>query len=94
MWRWKRSHHPGQRGHDHHHDRTAGRNHDHHADIGIFEEFEEVGAGGIRWVDLPLHEQMLTLQLMYSIGYCSLQTQGELMFRPEVQDFLEGSPFA
>ncbi len=60
-------------------------------DIGIF---EEVVAGGIRWVDLPLHEQVLVLRLMYSIGYCRLETQGELLFRPEVQDFLEGSPFA
>jgi hypothetical protein len=53
-----------------------------------------VVAGGIRWVDLPLPEQVLVLRLMYTIGYCSLQTQGELISRPEVEDFLEGSPFA
>jgi hypothetical protein len=56
--------------------------------------FEDVVAGGVPWVDLPLPEQWLVLNLMSSIGYCSLQTQGELRFRPEVEEFLAGSPFA
>lgn len=56
--------------------------------------FEEVVAGGVPWVDLPLPEQWLVLNLMGSIGFCSLQTQGELRFRPEVEEFLAGSPFA
>ncbi len=56
--------------------------------------FEEVVAGGVPWVDLPLPEQYLVLNLMSSIGFCSLQTQGELRFRPEVEEFLAGSPFA
>jgi hypothetical protein len=60
-------------------------------DIGTF---EEVVAGGVPWVDLPLPEQWLVLNLMGSIGFCSLQTQGELRFRPEVVEFLAGSPFA
>ncbi|MGH8947759.1 MAG: hypothetical protein ACRDXF_02780 [Acidimicrobiia bacterium] len=61
------------------------------ADIAIF---EEVVAGGVPWVDLPLPEQWLVLNLMSSIGFCNLQTQGELRFRPEVEEFLAGSPFA
>ena len=61
------------------------------ADIALF---EEVVAGGVPWVDLPLPEQFLTLNLMSSIGFCSLQTQGELRSRPEVEEFLAGSPFA
>lgn len=56
--------------------------------------FEDVVAGGVPWVDLPLPEQWLVLNLMSSISYCSLQTQGELRFRPEVEEFLAGSPFA
>ena len=56
--------------------------------------FEEVVAGGVAFVDLPLHEQWLVLNLMGSIGFCNLQTQGELRFRPEVEEFLAGSPFA
>ncbi len=60
-------------------------------DIGIF---EEVVAGGVPFVDLPLPEQWLVLNLMGSIGFCNLQTQGELRFRPEVEEFLAGSPFA
>jgi hypothetical protein len=60
-------------------------------DIATFEEFV---AGGVPWVDLPLPEQWLVLNLMGSIGFCSLQTQGELMFRDETQAFLAGSPFA
>lgn len=56
--------------------------------------FEGVVAGGVPWVDLPLPEQWLVLSLMNSIGYCSLQTQGELRFREEVEEFLAGSPFA
>ena len=56
--------------------------------------FEEVVAGGVPWVDLPLPEQWYVLNLMGSIGFCSLQTQGELRFRPEVEAFLAGSPFA
>ncbi len=59
-------------------------------DIGIF---EEQVAGGVKWVDLPLPEQFLTLNLMSSIGYCGLRTQGDLISKPEVQAFLEGSPF-
>jgi hypothetical protein len=61
------------------------------ADIAIF---EDVVAGGVPFVDLPLPEQWLVLNLMGSIGFCSLQTQGELRFRPEVEEFLAGSPFA
>jgi hypothetical protein len=60
-------------------------------DIGTF---EDIVAGGVPWVELPLPEQWLVLNLMSSIGYCSLQTQGELRFRPEVEAFLAGSPFA
>jgi hypothetical protein len=60
-------------------------------DIGTF---EDIVAGGVPWVDLPLPEQWLVLNLMSSIGYCSMQTQGELRFRPEVEAFLAGSPFA
>ena len=56
--------------------------------------FEEVVAGGVPFVDLPLPEQWLVLNLMGSIGFCNLQTQGELRFRPEVEEFLAGSPFA
>lgn len=56
--------------------------------------FEEVVAEGMRWVDLPLPEQWYVMNLMGSIGFCSLQTQGELRFRPEVEAFLAGSPFA
>lgn len=56
--------------------------------------FESIVAGGVPLVDLPLPEQWLVLSLMSSIGYCSLQTQGELMFREEVQEFLAGSPLA
>ena len=55
--------------------------------------FEELVAGGVPWVNLPLPEQWLTFNLMYSIGYCTLQTQGALLSKPEVQVFLEGSPF-
>ena len=61
------------------------------ADIAIF---EDVIAGGVPFVDLPLPEQWLVLNLMGSIGFCNLQTQGELRFRPEVEEFLAGSPFA
>jgi hypothetical protein len=59
-------------------------------DIGTF---EDVVAGGVPFVDLPLPEQWLVLNLMGSIGFCNLQTQGELRFRPEVEEFLAGSPF-
>jgi hypothetical protein len=55
--------------------------------------FEEVVAGGVPFVDLPLPEQWLVLNLMGSIGFCNLQTQGELISRPEVGEFLAGSPF-
>ncbi len=58
------------------------------------ELFEEVVAGGVPWVDLPLPEQWYVMNLMGSISFCSLQTQGELRFRDEVEDFLAGSPFA
>jgi hypothetical protein len=61
------------------------------ADIGTF---EDVVAGGVPFVDLPLPEQWLVLNLMGSIGFCNLQTQGELISRPEVEEFLAGSPFA
>lgn len=61
------------------------------ADIALF---EEVVAGGVPWVDLPLPEQWYVMNLMGSIGFCSLQTQGELRFRDEVVAFLAGSPFA
>jgi hypothetical protein len=60
-------------------------------DIGLF---EEVVAGGVPWVDLPIHEQWYVMNLMSSIGFCNLQTQGELRFRPEVEEFLAGSPFS
>ena len=56
--------------------------------------FEQIVAGGTPFMELPLGEQLLVLSLMGSIGFCSLQTQGELMFRPETQAFLAGSPFA
>ncbi|HWL50669.1 MAG TPA: hypothetical protein VNT92_12395, partial [Acidimicrobiia bacterium] len=56
--------------------------------------FEDVVAGGIPFVDLALPEQWLVLNLMGSIGFCNLQTQGELISRPEVGEFLAGSPFA
>ena len=56
--------------------------------------FEQQVTGGVPWVNRALPEQWLTLNLMSSIGYCSLQTQGELRFRPEVVAFLDGSPFA
>ena len=59
-------------------------------DIAIF---EDVVAGGVPFVDLPLPEQWLVLNLMGSIGFCNLQTQGELISRPEVGEFLAGSPF-
>ena len=59
-------------------------------DIGTF---EGVVAGGVPFVDLPLPEQWLVLNLMGSIGFCNLQTQGELISRPEVGEFLAGSPF-
>ncbi len=55
--------------------------------------FEDVVAGGVAFVDLPLPEQWLVLNLMGSIGFCNLQTQGELISRPEVEEFLAGSPF-
>jgi hypothetical protein len=55
--------------------------------------FEDVVAGGVPFVDLPLPEQWLVLNLMGSIGFCNLQTQGELISRPEVEEFLAGSPF-
>ncbi len=55
--------------------------------------FEDVVAGGVAFVDLPLPEQWLVLNLMGSIGFCNLQTQGELISRPEVGEFLAGSPF-
>jgi len=55
--------------------------------------FEDVVAGGAPFVDLPLPEQWLVLNLMGSIGFCNLQTQGELISRPEVGEFLAGSPF-
>ena len=55
--------------------------------------FEDVVAGGVPFVDLPLPEQWLVLNLMGSIGFCNLQTQGELISRPEVGEFLAGSPF-
>jgi len=55
--------------------------------------FEDVVAGGVSFVDLPLPEQWLVLNLMGSIGFCNLQTQGELISRPEVGEFLAGSPF-
>jgi hypothetical protein len=55
--------------------------------------FENVVAGGVAFVDLPLPEQWLVLNLMGSIGFCNLQTQGELISRPEVGEFLAGSPF-
>ena len=55
--------------------------------------FEGVVAGGVPFVDLPLPEQWLVLNLMGSIGFCNLQTQGELISRPEVGEFLAGSPF-
>ena len=60
------------------------------ADIALF---EEIVAGGVPWVDLPLPEQWLVLNLMSSIGFCPLQVQGELRFRPEVEEFLAGAPF-
>ena len=60
------------------------------ADIAIF---EDVVAGGVPWVELPLPEQWFVLNLMSSIGYCNLQTQGELRSRPEVDEFLAGAPF-
>ena len=56
--------------------------------------FEDVVAGGVPFVDLALPEQWLVLNLMGSIGFCNLQTQGELISRPEVGEFLAGSPFA
>ena len=56
--------------------------------------FEEVVAGGVPWIDLPLPEQWYVMNLMGSISFCSLQTQGELRFRDEVEAFLAGSPFA
>ena len=56
--------------------------------------FEDVVAGGVPFVDLPLPEQWLVLNLMGSIGFCNLETQGELISRPEVGEFLAGSPFA
>jgi hypothetical protein len=59
-------------------------------DIGTF---EDVVAGGVPFVDLALPEQWLVLNLMGSIGFCNLQTQGELISRPEVGEFLAGSPF-
>jgi hypothetical protein len=55
--------------------------------------FEDVVAGGVPFVDLALPEQWLVLNLMGSIGFCNLQTQGELISRPEVGEFLAGSPF-
>jgi hypothetical protein len=55
--------------------------------------FEDVVAGEVAFVDLPLPEQWLVLNLMGSIGFCNLQTQGELISRPEVGEFLAGSPF-
>ena len=55
--------------------------------------FEDVVAGGVPFVYLPLPEQWLVLNLMGSIGFCNLQTQGELISRPEVEEFLAGSPF-
>ena len=55
--------------------------------------FEDVVAGGVPFVDLPLPEQWLVLNLMGSIGFCNLQTQGELISRPDVEEFLAGSPF-
>lgn len=56
-------------------------------------QFEAMVAAGVPWVDLPLHEQWFVLSLMNTLGYCSLQTQGELFYRDEVQEFLQGSPF-
>ena len=55
--------------------------------------FEELVAGGVPYLSLPLPEQWLTLNLMFSIGYCQLQTQGALLSKPEVRVFLEGSGF-
>ncbi|HEX2420165.1 MAG TPA: hypothetical protein VHL55_01075 [Acidimicrobiia bacterium] len=46
------------------------------------------------WVDRPLPEQWLVSNFMGSIGFCRLQTQGELRFRPEIEELLAGSPFA
>jgi hypothetical protein len=50
-------------------------------------------AEGVKWLDLPLPEQVLVLGLMSSIGFCSLQTQGAFISRPDVAEFFEGSPF-
>jgi hypothetical protein len=60
-------------------------------DIATFQEYVD---GGVPFMELPLGDQLLILGLMNSIGFCSLQTQGELMFSPDTQEFLAGSPFA
>lgn len=54
------------------------------------ETFEAIVAEGVPMLDLPLGKQIVVLGLMGSLGYCSLQTQGELFYRPEVQEFLAG----
>jgi hypothetical protein len=56
--------------------------------------FQEIVAEGVPFMELSLGEQLLVLGLMGSIGFCSLQTQGQVMFSPETQEFLAGSPFA
>jgi hypothetical protein len=60
-------------------------------DIATFQGYVD---GGVPFMELQLGDQLLILGLMNSIGFCSLQTQGELMFAPATQEFLAGSPFA